>query len=152
MKRACAALCALLLLLAAPACGGKTAQAPFDPEVAPRMLLDSGAFSESLAPIGQDVACSLYGIDGPAVSAAAVYGSTGATAEELAVFVFGDEEGAKAAFAALQGRVEDRTEEMRDYLPGERPKLEGAVVERRETSVLLVIAADYGPVRDFLQG
>lgn len=152
MKRTIWALCALCLLLALPACGGGSAKAPFDPVGAAQALLDSGAFSEPLAPIGGDMACALYGIDRDTVRACAVYGSTGATAEELAAFAFGDEEGAKAALAALQGRVQDRKEEMADYLPAEVPKLDGAVAERRGASVLLVVAADYGPVRDFLEG
>lgn len=152
MRRVFSALCALCLLLALPACGGGTAKAPFVPADDAQALLASGAFSEPLAPIGQDMACALYGIDTGTVRAATVYGSTGATAEELAIFTFAGEDQAKAALAALQRRVETRTEEMADYLPAEVPKLEGAVTERRGASVLLAVAADYGPVRDFLKG
>lgn len=152
MKRTLAALCALCLLLALPACGGESAKAPFDPAGAARALLDSGAFSEALAPVGEDMACALYGLDRDTVRACAVYGSTGATAEELAVFTFADEAAAQAALAALRQRVADRTEEMADYLPAEVPKLREAAAEQRGASVLLAVAADYGPVRDFLKG
>jgi len=151
MKRIILSVCTLGLCLALSACGGKP-QAPFAPGDDGQTLLESGAFSEPLVEIDRDVACILYGIDQDTVSACAVYGSTGATAEELAIFTLQDSGGAEAALKALEQRVEDRRDEMEDYIPGELPKLDKAVVERREDSVLMVVASDYGPVEDFLNG
>ena len=48
--------------------------------------------------------------------------------------------------------MEDRTEALASYLPNEITKLQSAVTEARGSSVLLVIAADYGPVDTFLEG
>ncbi len=151
MKRIVLSVCALGLCLALSACGGK-GSAPFAPGEDAAALLQSGAFSETLEESDRDVACGLYGIDGNTVSDCAVYGSTGTTAEELAIFTLRDGDGAEAAQQALERRVEDRKEEMADYLPGEMPKLDKAVVERRENSVAMVIAADYAPVEEFLGG
>ena len=114
--------------------------------------MNSGAFSEALTEIDQDTACLLYGIDASTVTACAVYGSTGATAEELAIFTLKDSDAAGAALSALQLRVEDRTEALASYLPNEITKLQSAVTEARGSSVLLVIAADYGPIDTFLEG
>lgn len=150
MKQTVISCWILILCLTLAACGGPKGQTDFDPEHDVETILNSSAFSEILAKIDQDTACALYGIDETSVRCSAVYGSTGASAEELAIFTFEDGEGVDAALSAFRLRVEDRTEEMRDYLPAELPKLDGAVVERRGNSVLLVIAADYGPIEDFL--
>ena len=81
-------------------------------------------------------------------------GNTGVSLEELAIFTLTDGEAAEAALTALEYRVEDQKESAADYagyLQNELPKLEGAVTRQRGNSVLLVIAADYGPVNDFLE-
>lgn len=142
------------LCLSLTACGGESSTPAeiFDPAADVQTLLDSGAFSETLTEIDQETACLLYGIDEATVTGSAVYGSTGATAEEVAIFTFGSEEDTAAAGTALQYRVEDRIEGLADYLPNEIPKLEKAVLEVRGSSVLLVIAADYAPVDAFLKG
>ena len=147
-KLLCAAL-GFALLLSLAACGGKEEEVtPFSPSDA-TALLESGAFSETLEAIDADVACVLYGIDESTVTGAAVYGSTGTTAEELAIFVLTDEESAQAARTALGYRVEDRAAAMASYLPNEVPKLESALLEQRGNTVLLVVANDYDPVDEF---
>ena len=148
-KRLCVAL-SLSLLFSLAACGGKEEKAaPFSPGDA-TTLLESGAFSEALESIDAETACALYGIDETTVTDAAVYGSTGTTAEELAIFTFTDQDTAQAALTALGYRVEDRKDAMADYLPNEVPKLEKAILEQRENTVLLVVASDYDPVNEFL--
>lgn len=150
MKNFLSAFCSILLCLNLAACGGGESTAPFDPETDAQTLLDSGAFSDALTQLDQDVACALYGIDGSTVTSAAVYASSGASAEELALFAFSSDEDAEDALTALGYRVEDRKDELKDYLPKELTKLDKAVLTRRENSLLLVIAADYAPVDDFL--
>lgn len=138
------------LCLSLTACGGKTAE--FSPAKDAAALREAeGAFATALTQIDQATACALYGIDEAAVTASAVYASP-SSAEELAIFTLNSEEAAKAAQTALGYRVEDRQEELEDYMPGEMDKLKDAVIEKRGSSVLLVIAADYGPVREFLEG
>lgn len=151
MKKLLFAALTLALILALAACGGKDGEAaPFSPDDA-TALLDSGAFSEALESIDRDTACDLYGIDELTVIASAVYGSTGTTAEELAIFTLRDEEAAQAALTALGHRIEDQKADMADYLPDEVPKLEKAILERRGNSVLLVVANDYAPVEELLK-
>ncbi len=150
MKKALSGILAFSLILALSACGGK--KAAFSPAKDAARLRDTqGVFTTGLTQIDQAAACALYGIDESTVTASAVFGST-SSAEELAIFTFSSQEEAQAAQPLLQYRVEDRTEELRDYLPDELPKLEKAIIEVREDSVLLVVASDYGPVEDFLKG
>lgn len=139
------------VLLSLCACGGKE-DTPRDFTLADaRTLLDSAAFSEPLEEIDLDIACSLYDLDPDKVSEAAVYGSTGATAEELAVFVFTDPNAAADAKAHLEARITDRAEAMADYIPGEVTKLEKAVLEVRGATLLFVVAKDYSPVEQLIK-
>ena len=143
---------ALALALALTACsgGGKTA-ADYDPAAASRALLDSGAFSETLEALDADLVPGLYGLE-TAPDEAAVYTSTGATAEEVAVLRFADQAAADAALTALETRVADQKEACQDYLPAEIPKLEQAIVKESGKTVLLVVASDYDKAQSALDG
>ena len=143
MIRAVKFLVPLTLALLLCACGGGSGGAePFDPAGAADALLDSQAFSEPLESIDQDIACMLYGIDESTVTGSAVYGSTGATAEEIAVFTFTDDAGAAAGKTALETRVADQKSVLESYQPAEIVKLDAARVEQRGNSVILVVAND----------
>lgn len=150
MKKILSGIVFAVLCLSLTACGGKTAE--FSPAKDAAELREAeGAFTTALTQIDQATACALYGIDEATVTASAVYASP-SSAEELAIFTLDSDEAAQAALAALGYRVEDRLEELEDYMPEEMDKLKDAVIEKRGSSVLLVIASDYGPVSEFLEG
>lgn len=154
MKKLLSVIVVLALLLSLAACGGESAakKAPFDPAADAATLLASGCFSEELTEIDLDTACALYGIDRSTVTDGAVYGSTGVTGEELAILVLKDEEAAGTALKMLGYRVEDQAQVLAGYAPDAVAKLEKAVTEQRENTVLLVVANDYGPIDTFLGG
>lgn len=144
MKRFPSVVISVLLALSLAGCGGQDAPRPFDPEADAQALTEAqGVFSAPMTAIDADVACALYGIDENTVTGCAAYGATATSAEELALFTFDSEESAQAAAKLLQLRIEDRTEELRDYLPDELPKLEKARVEQRGATALLLVCADY---------
>lgn len=150
MKKILSGIVFAVLCLSLTACGGKTAE--FSPAKDAAELREAeGAFTTALTQIDQATACALYGIDEATVTASAVYASP-SSAEELAIFTLDSDEAAQAAQTALDYRVEDRLEELEDYMPEEMDKLKDAVIEKRGSSVLLVIASDYGPVSEFLEG
>lgn len=151
MKKILTGIISSVLCLSLAACA-QVGKAEFDPAKDAETLLSAeGAFVTTLAQIDQSTACALYGIDEGTVTGCAVYGSP-SSAEELAIFTLNSSQAAEDAATALQYRVEDRAEELEDYMPGEMDKLKDAVIETRGSSVLLVIAADYGPINDFLEG
>lgn len=117
----------------------------------PGMRLDSGAFSETLEALDADLISSLYGLESQP-EAAAVYTSTGATAEEIAVLVFSTQEEAANARKALEARVSDQKDACEGYLPSELPKLEQAIVKESGSSVLLVVANDSQAAQAALDG
>ncbi len=70
-----------------------------------------------------------------------------ATAEEIAIFkaVEGETDAVKAI---LEQRVLDLSNEYRDYIPVEMPKLENAYIDSVGEYVILVIADDTAPAVD----
>ncbi len=90
----------------------------------------------------------LYGLEEAGLAreqftGAIAFRSTGATCEELALLTFADEASAQTAAFALAGYIAAQVEVNKDYRPKELPKLEQAVLERRSTTVLLMVANDY---------
>lgn len=151
MKKLLSVFLSLCLCLSLVACGGeKTPAEPFSDTVV-TTLLESDAFSEELEGILiLELVCELFGVEQDTVTAFGYFGSTGATAEELAFFKFTSEDAAQAAKAGFETRVADRAEAMADYLPNEVPKLEKAIIEVRGNTLLYVVANDYAPVEQAL--
>lgn len=149
-KRVLAAALGLLLGLSLTACGEK-APKEFDPETTPKALMDAGAFSEELEEVEKTVLLRLYEMDESKVAAAAGFGSTGLTAEEVAVFEMVDEAAAKEAEGLVKAHLEYQKESNVDYRPNEMPKLEKAVTERRGKTLLFLVAADYNAAKEALQ-
>lgn len=151
MKKILSVFLSSVLVLSLTACGEKAPTA-FDPAKDAQALLDeAGVFAATLEPIDQATACALYGIDEATVTASAVYMANATSAEELAIFALTDEEAAQTAAKQLGYRVDDRIEELTSYLPGEVPKLEGAMVETRGSSVLLLVCSDYDGAKKVLE-
>lgn len=141
MKQKLIALCGALCLLLAGCGGGGSGARPFTADDV-QTLLDAGIFSEELEPVDADLVCPLYGLDEALVSDCAAYLSTGATAEELVLFTAADESGAQTIKTACEQRLADQIAAYEDYGPAEVTKLEGAVLQVRGTTVLLVVADD----------
>lgn len=142
MKRMlCGALACLLLL---SGCGTVT-PAAFDPEETTQAVLDSGAFSERLEPLDDDLIPLLFSLPGdPAqYEGSVLYYSTGATSEAAAVIHVGDKSRTAAVEETLERWVELQIDATREYQPAEVEKLEHAILETREDMVLLVVAADW---------
>lgn len=151
MKKYVSLLTAMAILLSLCACGSGGAEKEYDPASTASALLDSGAFSETLEPLDADLVAPLYGLDTQPTDSA-VYTSTGATTEEIAVLKFGDKKAADAALEALKNRVSDQKDACQGYLPKELPKLDKAIVKESGNSVLLVVAADMDKAQSALDG
>lgn len=153
MKKTSAALLALCLsLLALCACTSGGEQADFSLEDCSRELLGSDAFTDLLSPIETETAAMLYGFDASLLAEAQVYCSTGATAEEIALFKANDESGAADIEAACNARVEAQKESYSNYVPEEVPKLEKAIVRRSGVYVVYVTANDSDEAGSILDG
>lgn len=138
-KRIAALLAACFLLLAG--CGSSAPAQPFESGVVDA-LMESASFSEVLEVVDADIACLLYGIDETLVTDCTAYLSTGATAEEVTLFVLADEDSAETVKAACEKRVADQITAYESYGPAEVDKLEEAIIQVRANTVLLVVAND----------
>lgn len=141
------ALCLLCGLLCA--CGeepGEAKPALPDGETLAAELLASGAFSDTLEPADVKIGCYLYGLAESDAQSMHFRLSSGATAEEIAVFRCADEASAQRVEAAAKARLDYQRESFGDYVPEELPKLEKAVLRREGSCVLLCVAADYAAV------
>jgi len=140
MKKKIAALLAACFLLLA-GCGASAPAQPFDSSVVDALMAGT-SFSEVLEVVDADIACLLYGIDEALITHCTAYLSTGATAEELTLFVLADESGAETVKAACEKRVADQIAAYESYGPAEVDKLEEAIIQVRGNTVLLVVAND----------
>lgn len=144
MKKLCFMLSAALLLTCLAACGGEKTKAPFDPETTAQTLLDTpGVFTETLERLDRAVVEGEYGLEGQGASEVVCWYSPGGTAEEVTVVTFEAEASAEAFVDAAWDHIADQKEANESYRPAELPKLEKAVVERRDCTVLVLVCADY---------
>ena len=131
----------LIMLLSFVGCGGqKTVE--FDPQAAADALLASEAFSDILSPIQPAVAAMLYNVSAESIDTCSVCCSTGATAEEIALFRCVDEPSAAALKEAVEQHVQAQKDAYASYAPLEIPKLDNALLRSSGVYVVCVVAAD----------
>ncbi len=145
MKKLSLLIAILLSLPLVPGCS-KKADA-FDPQAFAADMLAGGAFSDELTEADAAIGRRLYGLEESDAEETLFYFSSGATAEEMAVFMAYDEEGAAKLADAAKARVERQKTAFESYVPAEVPKLDKAVVEVSGLYVVLYVAADYDAAR-----
>lgn len=82
----------------------------------------------------------LYNIDN-AISQK-VYISSGATAEEIAVFEFENKDEANAALEKANKRIEEQKESFKNYVPKEIKKLDNAIIIKKNKYLIICITDD----------
>ena len=146
-----------LLLLPLAACGGAEEKAGFDPEITLQALADAGAFSEELEELDGDTAFTLYGLGNSGLeredlTAAKVLRSAGATCEEGGCPGLHQRGTKRRQPSRCWGDyVQKQIDSNRDYRPQELPKLESAVIQQRENTVLLLVAGDLEAAQGVLE-
>lgn len=115
-------------------------------------LKNSLTFQDAIAPADESRVEMLYGIDPADLTAQKVYVSTGATAEEIAVFEAKDTDAAGRVKAAAEQRIADQKESFQDYNPKELTKLGDPVIETQGNYVILVVCDDAQAARDAVKG
>lgn len=130
---------ATLLLLALFGCSEKK---ELDIDKLSEELLSGGVFSETLEPVELDILGYIYDVSEDDYAEAAVYCSSGATADELAIFKAKDADAAKRIAEAAQQRIEEQIRGFKNYVPAEVPKLEKAYQTTYGDYVLLCVSTD----------
>jgi hypothetical protein len=141
------ALLLTAVLLFSGGCASKKTSPKLDPAAAADKLVSSVKFTDEMSPVDKTTALKLYGLDQSAVSDVKAYESTGATAEEIAVFEVKDEAAQEKVKKAAQRRIEDQRAGFRDYQPKEMTKLKNPVLVTSGNYVFLCICDDNAAVQ-----
>jgi len=126
----------MLMVLTVSACSAENTKINIEELSAD--LISNVEFADEMTPIDGKTIESLYNID-YAVSQQ-VYISSGATAEEVAIFELKDENDADKALDAVKQRIEVQKQDFETYIPEEIPKLENAIVKKAGQYVIVCIS------------
>jgi PBP1b-binding outer membrane lipoprotein LpoB len=141
-------LCAAaILLLFLPGCSGGGSAKAADVQKVAEGLISSVKFKDQMSELSRETAVKLYGIDSGDVVKAAVYESTGATAEEVAAFEAKDEQAAGRIQAKAKQRIEDQKAGFQDYQPAEMAKLKDPVLVEKGKYVVLCVSDENGTAK-----
>ena len=113
-------------------------------------ILDEVQFKDQLTAVDDFTANSLYDMDEGLVTSQIVYVSSGATAEEVAVFECADEDGVSAVEEAAEQRISDMKEGFSDYIPAEMAKLEDPVLMVYGRYVIVCVSDDSSHARSVI--
>lgn len=138
----------VLLAVTMAGCGTKAEEKTIDAQALAKDLTQKVAYADDLNQIPQETAEELYLID--TEENAYVYVSSGATAEEVAVFEFADGEKAAEAVEAANTRIQEQTDSFADYIPEEVEKLEQAIVKQSGRYLVVCITDDTEGAEDVM--
>ena len=114
------------------------------------MLMQNVKFEDSVEEVSSETALRYYGIDSVQVQDSAVYMSTGATAEELAVF-----QASSTVDAQGKKRRDSQLRMYLDYKSSEAARLDDAVLYVHDTFVVYMVSDDsetaQGIISDYLE-
>lgn len=134
----------LLLALLLSACSKPApAPQPYTTADLETLLEQPDLFNTELAQVDGDLAAMLYALDASTVTEAHLYMAvnTSVSADELALFLFENNNAATAAVDICQARINGQIEVCRSYCPAAVPRLESAVVSQVGNSVLVVVGS-----------
>lgn len=107
-------------------------------------------FEDSLSKLDNAVALKYYGIDETIVKDCAIYISTGATAEEIAVFEANSADDAETILAACRTRKDKQVTSYSDYKPSEVDRLEHFVMMREDKYVVFCVNDDVDKAQEII--
>lgn len=127
-----------LLAVSLTACGTKAP--PYTVDDA-RRLLDAGVFDGDMMRAESAAVLSLYGVDEEKVVDCVSFlaADTAVSFDEVTVFVLTDAEAAATVRNALLARVKSQIANAKVYCPAAVPRLEAAVVDQVDNTVLLAV-------------
>lgn len=105
-------------------------------------LLANTDFKDKLELVDDEQVSAMYGIDKVISPEFTVYMSTGATAEEIAIFRVESKENKSKVEEAIQMRIEDQKKIMEGYLPEEMAKLNNPIIKKNQYYVVLCTTDD----------
>lgn len=149
-KKICVVVMVLCLVFSMVACGGDSEvnesnsalQSAAASDIA-QYLKENTQFEDAMDYLDVDIAMSLFNLTEEEVvlEDSAIICSTGATAEEIAVFT-ACEGTVEQVVAACESRIEAQKVGFENYVPAELEKLEDAVIATEGNKVILIVCDD----------
>lgn len=141
MKKTIAVILTVVLVLAS-GCAKKDSGLKVDAATAANQLTRSLTFTDQMSPVDDDTALKLFGLDKNLLQKWRAYESTGATAEEVAVFDAKDSDSAQKVKVSVEQRIANQKACFADYQPIEMKKLKEPVLITVGNSVILCVTND----------
>lgn len=130
----------LLLLVMLCACSSKPKEEAFSTSDV-ETLLNADVFTGEMASIDPSLLASRFSLDSTTLKegACSVSTSSSLSRDEVAVFVFSDEEAAKAAVDALKEHISAQIQDATSYCPDAVPHLEAAILKQAGNTLLMAV-------------
>ena len=115
-------------------------------------IKNGGSFKEDIETVDAEMVLTrMYGLDKAQIAEAAIYMSSGASAEEITVIRVANESDIDAVVAGCEARIDDQKKACEDYLPDEMPKLEDAVVYKNGNYVVMCVSQDSAKAKAIIE-
>ncbi len=150
-KKLLTAACMTLVLAGASGCGSGQEAAVIDIAGLVSELSETVMTDDILTEIDGDYMSELYGINVDLLADYHVLLSSGATANEIAVFECKEESGTETVQEGIEMRIQDQIDSYSSYGPQEVPKLESAEIYVRDTYVAVCVSSDDAAVDEIME-
>lgn len=111
-------------------------------------IMENIKFEDELNKMDNNTVSKLYDINN--ATSQLVYMSSGATAEEIAIFEFKDKEECKIALEKANKRIEEQKENFKDYMPKEMKRLENAIIKNKNKYLIVCITNNQEKIEEIL--
>lgn len=150
-KYMCMALTAVLILVST-GCGTKEEQVEPTADGLAEKLIEELTFDDDIEEVSGDTALKYYDIEASMIAECAIYMSSGATAEEVAVFETSSESDAATVLERMTERRDEQVKSYVEYNSSEIQRLESALLCVQGTFVIYVVADDGDKAEDIIKG
>ena len=139
-QRGALAACLLCTLFLLAGCGKE--QADPDPDQLAAYLTQQLHFRDELSPLSEEMAQAVYGYLPDMLSKGAVYVSSGASAEEVAVLTAKERAGVSELEKITARRTQDQRDAFINYLPEEVDLLKAPYLRQVGNTLIYCVGAD----------
>lgn len=111
-------------------------------------IIENIEFEDELNIVDERIVAKLYDIDNALNEI--VYMSSGATAEEIAIFEFKTKDDCKTAVNKAQFRIDNQKASFKDYMPKEMKKLDNAIILNKNNYLIICVTNNQEGVEEIL--
>lgn len=113
-----------------------------DPRLLAAYLVEHLPFRDTLSPLSPEMTKAVYGFPDELIQSGALYVSSGATCEEVAVFKASEKAGVKELEKIAARRTEKQRSAFLDYLPEEVELLKSPYLRQVGNTLIYCVGAD----------